>query len=1469
MRRNAARIGIVAALTLSMGVATATAPPARADDPTSLIAPARVSAGLMNYAINLSPGAAPADLERALAMVSSAGGVALASYPQIGTFFAQSESASFAPDTAEALAGSGITVHSIGPTRVAAVPEVERVKAPAPAPTPEPAPAPAPEPTPDPTQSGDGTGQSGAQSGAQSGGVQSARGRALSEADGTEEISNWGAAAMSVAEAAGVPVAHAPVTVGVIDTGIDDMHPDLAGRVDQTRSVSCASNGVASQEYGGWRDDYFHGTHVAGIIAANHNGIGIDGVAPYTTLVSIKAANSEQLIYPEYVTCAFMWAVSHGVDIVNNSYSMDPWMYWSPTDPEQAAGLEAAIRSITYAQSKGLAVIASAGNEGADNDHPTTDSGSPTDMDTLIKDRSVAGSIRVPGQVAGVSQVSALTRVDEETKPEWTTLARADFSNYGTTIDFAAPGDGIYSTVPTSQYPSGYAKTSGTSMAAPHITGIAALIKATHPAFTGTQIVDLMRKQAAIDYTRLEVPADGKEYRGYGFINALTTMRRDQMQPTVTTLEYRVGKGEWKSLDGATLPAGPVTFYAAAASPISHLHMDVASLTGVDRDGSGKYGDPELSVSAENVDLSSLLPDGTDSVTARVQVSAAGINFDRQADDDTGREATFTVSRDPAVVPQPAPDPGTGEAPAPGEATAGITAPVRANEQLPANYAVNLPAGTDKTTFERAAAQASFRGGLVLARYPQFSTFFVQSASPTFSPDLGAALIKEGISYDSIGPTRQAPVGGNEAVVPIDYTTRVRADAALAAAPKSDAVQSEGAQSDGTGSEGTQSEDEAGVTPDPQTSNGWHLQALHALEAQDVDVMRAPVTVGIMDQSVDDTVPNLAGQVDHAKSVACNVNGIPNQDPAAWRWDDATHGTHVAGSIAAKHDGVGVDGVNPTLRIAAINVASRNGGYFYPEYIACGFVWAAEHGISVTNGSYYVNPWKYWMPNDPEQAAGLEAVQRAADYATSKDVINVVAAGNWTTDLDNPPATDDSSPGDTWGAFERGVTGGVYMPSMMRGTLAISALQLPEGADPATGVLEPTSWSNWGATTIDFAAPGAKIYAPLTSWYGKAYGNLYGTSQASPLAAAVIATLRQVHPEMNAEQIIALAKKQAGDPSNWDRLKPVEGREYRGAGLPNALDAVLKDQAKPVIGSVEYSTDGTTWQPLAGESVAGRVSIRVTVTGPVTSARLLVGERQVATGVDNGAFEGNSVTLQADGVDVSHPNGTGRFAGAATVTVEASGRNADPRADDDATVQVPFTVSPDQVGPDEARSGRWVSGAFGWWWRYEDGTYPTSTQLRIDGAIYRFDARGYMVTGWVSEGGHWFYYGPSGGQAAGWVSVRGTWYYLDPISGEMASGWTKVRDTWYYLGSSGAMRTGWMRDGSTWYYLADSGAMATGWARIGSSWYHFAPSGAMSVGWVKDGGSWFYLSSSGAMVTGVRWIDGTRYVFDDEGRLQE
>jgi len=494
MRRIAARIGLVAALALSMGVAAVNAPSARAEEPGLVSAP-RADNDEMNYAINLA-GTDPEDLDRALALVPGAGGAALASYPEIGTFFAQSATPSFAPDLAAALRQAGIVIHSIGPTRVAPVLYYERVEL--------------------PTDKKDEAPQSGA-----AGGLTSMREESASAAPAgaNEEVFNWGAVAMHAREAEAVNVKRAPVTVAVVDSGVEDTHPDLEGRVDTSRSVKCSVNGVATQDFYGWRDEFYHGTHVAGIIAANHNDIGIDGIAPESTIVAIQATNDNRLIYPEYVTCAFMWAASHGVDVVNNSYSMDPWVYWSPTDPEQAAGLEAATRSIKYAQGKGLAVIAAAGNEGVDIDHPTVDNGSPTDVATPTKNRAVSGGIRVPSMLDGVAQVSAVGQA-YNVKPGLS-LGRAEFSNYGHTIDFAAPGDQIYSTATTLFYRSGYAVADGTSMATPHVSGVAALIKSVHPELSGAQVIDLMKKQAAANYGRLNAPIDGREYRGYGFLDAL------------------------------------------------------------------------------------------------------------------------------------------------------------------------------------------------------------------------------------------------------------------------------------------------------------------------------------------------------------------------------------------------------------------------------------------------------------------------------------------------------------------------------------------------------------------------------------------------------------------------------------------------------------------------------------------------------------------------------------------------------------------------------------------------------------------------------------------------------------------------------------------------------------------------------------------------------------------------------------
>ena len=486
MRRTAARIGVVAALALSMGVATAVAPPARADEPTDgLISSPRTNDDEMNYAINLAPGASASDLERAIGLVPSVKGAALASYPEIGTFFAQSATPSFAPDLAAALKDAGISVHSIGPTRTEGVLYYERVALPtndeAPAAdenTDAPAvEAPAADENIDTLAADAPAAGDHAADDARPGGLAAMRDENASDAAG-EEIFNWGAQTMHAREAGAVDVERAPVTVAVVDSGVEDTHPDLAGRVDTERSVKCSVNGVATQDFYGWRDEFYHGTHVAGIIAANHNDIGIDGIAPEATIVAIQATNDNRLIYPEYVTCAFMWAASHGVDIVNNSYSMDPWVYWSPTDPEQAAGLEAATRSITYAQGKGLAVIAAAGNEGMGIDNPTIDNGSPTDAPAPTKGRNVEGGIRVPSMLDGVAQVSAVAQA-YNVKPGLS-LARADFSNYGTTIDFAAPGDQIYSTAPLLFYVSGYAVADGTSMATPHVAGVAALLQSVH-----------------------------------------------------------------------------------------------------------------------------------------------------------------------------------------------------------------------------------------------------------------------------------------------------------------------------------------------------------------------------------------------------------------------------------------------------------------------------------------------------------------------------------------------------------------------------------------------------------------------------------------------------------------------------------------------------------------------------------------------------------------------------------------------------------------------------------------------------------------------------------------------------------------------------------------------------------------------------------------------------------------------------
>ena len=761
-------------------------------------------------------------------------------------------------------------------------------------------------------------------------------------------------------------------------------------------------------------------------------------------------------------------------------------------------------------------------------------------------------------------------------------------------------------------------------------------------------------------------------------------------------------------------------------------------------------------------------------------------------------------------------------APSHAEGVAGITSEARAQDEV-MNYAVNLPATASRYDFNAAVSKAS-ENGVVLAQYPEFNSFFVQSVKAAYAPDLGKSLVAAGISYDSIGPTRYKTVTGDE--VRTEQPTKTDAEA--------NAVNEAAAEHETGLSADSQLND---FTPDEGDANAWGLSAIGAVEAQTVDVPRAAVTVAVMDTGIDPDHKDLKDRIDASRSVGCQVNGIPNQDPSAWK-DDHYHGTHVAGTIAASHNGYGVDGVAPDATLIAIKTSNKAGS-FYPEYVACAFDWAAEHNVDVSNSSYYMDPYAFWMPNEASQAAGLEAASRAVRYSKEHGVVNFAAEGNSNDDHDNP-TIDKDSPNDVEGAaVERNVAGGIDVPAMLNDSvLSVSALKLPTGADPATAKLERAGFSNYGKNSVDVAAPGQRIWSTMPTWEkDPPFGYLSGTSMASPHAAGVAALVKEIHPDYTADEVIALVKKQAG--YTYDRLaEPTDGKEYRGAGLVNALDAVLKDQPKPVMGSVEYSYDGgTDWRPLADAHVAGMIYVRTTVTGPVTTATMKVEDQDPVTIEGTGEFTGNQVVLLGGPYDTSKLPADEPFA---SVTVTAEGRNKDERADDDVADDVHF-----HVDASAHEGGAWVNDPAGWKYCYTDSTCAKGP-LAIGADSYYFDENGILGTGWVSYDGAWHWLG---------------------TSGRIATGWTKVADAWYYMDNSGAMTTGWTQVRGSWFYLADSGKMATGWTKIGDSWYYFQESGAMATGWVNDGGTWYYLNESGQMVTGRVQIDGTWYTFDKSGAL--
>ena len=273
-------------------------------------------------------------------------------------------------------------------------------------------------------------------------------------ADAAEIIPNdprfteqWGLTMVDAPEAWTVSTGSSSTIVAVIDTGIDLHNAEFAGRLWRNPTASTARNPVYGWNFvnnnGNTQDNNGHGTNVAGILAAKgNNGVGIAGINWNTEIMPLKSLDANGNGTTDEAVAAIYFAVNNGAKVINASWGGDVWT-------------SALLDALNYADSKGVVFVTAAGNESSNNDVTTT----------------YPASFRTPNEivVAAVDQTGNL----------------ASYSNYGaTTVDLAAPGTDIMSTIP-----GGYAYYTGTSMATPFVSGTVSLLAGKFPGLTAEQLI--------------------------------------------------------------------------------------------------------------------------------------------------------------------------------------------------------------------------------------------------------------------------------------------------------------------------------------------------------------------------------------------------------------------------------------------------------------------------------------------------------------------------------------------------------------------------------------------------------------------------------------------------------------------------------------------------------------------------------------------------------------------------------------------------------------------------------------------------------------------------------------------------------------------------------------------------------------------------------------------------------------------
>ena len=383
-----------------------------------------------------------------------------------------------------------------------------------------------------------------------------------------------------------------------------------------------------------------------------------------------------------------------------------------------------------------------------------------------------------------------------------------------------------------------------------------------------------------------------------------------------------------------------------------------------------------------------------------------------------------------------------------------------------------------------------------------------------------------------------------------------------------------------------------GAAAAPLAFRQWAMDQIHAPAAHAISTGKKSVLVSVLDSGIDVTHPDLAGQVDPTASASC-LGGVANADPASWSNDGIGHGTHVSGTIAALPNQIGIVGVAPGVRLAAVKVAvddvnDPNFGLVLPDAFVCAIDWSIAHGADVMNASLSIDPFTapiddIFCSDQPDREAVVKIVRRAVLEAGRHKTSLVASVGNFFTDVSKLTGT-------TPGSHCK------LLPVQLPRVIGVSSVNYGK---------QLAFYSNYGRGAVDLTAPGGDSLVPdplvtdtaasgqvlssmpansllyqgaadydgqvqdCTSGTCVTYGYLQGTSQAAPHVTGVAALLISRFGKMSPDALLVAlslgANPLACPPSPYDPgstgqpatcTGPAFYNNFYGAGEVDALAAV-------------------------------------------------------------------------------------------------------------------------------------------------------------------------------------------------------------------------------------------------------------------------------------------------------------------------